>query len=230
MLSPPDHPGNSRFRFPSRFFLSAVLAIVAPGFLQAQKVAADKKGNLVFTDATGKLTHLTAEGKDSAPALDPAKRRIVFVRATPGKKVSTGSGEVEATELRIMDVDGKNTAVILRGADDPKVERVLADFQSPQFSPDGKTIYFLGSAWATSGAIHAFDLTTKKVRFVCPGNDLEVVPGGEYAGNLLVQQHRYFLGGGSYDWYWLLHPDGKEIGVVGETTENFREMYFDAQH
>ena len=26
-----------------------------------------------------------------------------------------------------------------------------------QFSPDGKTLYFATSAWATSGAIHAID-------------------------------------------------------------------------
>ena len=39
------------------------------------------------------------------------------------------------------------------------------------------------------------------------------------------RQHRYFIGGGSYDWYWLLKPDGKEVGPVGEDTENFKTTY-----
>jgi len=48
-----------------------------------------------------------------------------------------------------------------------------------------------------------------------------VVTSGEYKDCLLVQQHKYFVGGGSYDWFWLLRPDGKEVGPVGEDTENF---------
>ena len=39
-------------------------------------------------------------------------------------------------------------------------------------------------------------------------------------------QHRYFLGGGSLDWYWLFTPTGKEVSPVGEMTDGFREMYF----
>jgi hypothetical protein len=54
---------------------------------------------------------------------------------------------------------------------------------------------------------------------------LKVVPSGEYKDCLLVQQHRYFVGSGSYDWYWLLRPDGKEVGPVGEDTSNFEATY-----
>ena len=46
-----------------------------------------------------------------------------------------------------------------------------------------------------------------------------------HASDWTMLQHRYFLGGGSYDWYWLLRPDGKEVGPVGETTENFEATY-----
>ena len=53
------------------------------------------------------------------------------------------------------------------------------------------------------------------------GTDVKIVPSGEYKDCLLVQQHRYFVGGGSYDWFWLVRPDGKELGPVGEDTENF---------
>jgi len=64
-----------------------------------------------------------------------------------------------------------------------------------------------------------------KEHFVCPALEFEVVPSGEYRDCLLVAQHRYFIGGGSYNWFWLLRPDGKEEGPVGEDTENFKATY-----
>lgn len=220
----------NRFLLPCA--VAAVLAgvFLSPSSLLAQKVSADKKGHLYLTDAKGKRTQLTKQGKNSDPVLDPAKQRIAFVRATPGKTVETGSGEAEATELCIIDTEGKTGEVLVTGANHPKPEEVLGDFSTPCFSPDGGTLYFVSAAWATSGAVHAYDFATKQVRYICPGNDLSVVPGkGEYAGHLLMTQHRYFLGGGSYDWYWLCKPDGTEVGPVGEDTKMFREMYMKAE-
>ena len=66
------------------------------------------------------------------------------------------------------------------------------------------------------------DTTNRKERYLFPGNDVKVVPSGEYKDCLLVLQHRYFLGGGSYDWFWLLRPDGKELGPVGEDDRELR--------
>ena len=213
-------------------FLSRLSMLLLAGWLplssQAQTVAADKAGNLFFTDGAGKRTQLTADGRDSVPSLDPARHRVVFVRATPGQTVDVGVGDVEATELWIVDVDGRHATMLLRGKANQKMEKVLGSMDVPQFSPDGQTIYFQSMAWVTSGAIHAYDLARKTDRFVCAGNELEVVPRGEYAGCLLATQHRYFLGGGSYDWYYLLRPNGKEVGVVGEDPETFRATYIKA--
>ena len=211
-----------------RCWLIFPMLLAAVPLARGQKVGTDKKGRLFFTDAAGKRSLVPVKGQSSEANLDPAKRRIVFVRATPGRTISTGSGDAEATELCLVDPDGKNLTVLVAGKDDEEVSRVLASFQTPQFSPDGKTIYFVSAAWATSGSVQAYELATKAVRFVCAGSVLEVVPNGDYAGDLLVQQHRYFLGGGSYDWFWLMGPDGKEIGVVGETTETFKDTYFDS--
>jgi hypothetical protein len=52
-----------------------------------------------------------------------------------------------------------------------------------------------------------------------------VLHSGKYRDHLLVSQHRYFLGGGSYDWFWLFDSRGKEVGPVGEDTENFKSLY-----
>ncbi len=211
-----------------RLVLALWLALV-PGVALAQKATADKKGNVWYTDAAGRRTRLTTDGRDSAPALSPDRHRIAYVHKVVGKEISTGAGEATPTELRVMDIDGKNQETLVRSADAEKVEDVLADFSSPSWSPDGRTLYFASAAYATSGAVHSYDFGKKTVRFVMPGNDPQVVPAGEYKGHLLVAQHRYFLGGGSFDWYWLFTPEGKEVGPVGETTENFREMYFEGK-
>ncbi|MCH1923036.1 hypothetical protein L9G15_26855, partial [Shewanella sp. A3A] len=79
-------------------------------------------------------------------------------------------------------------------------------FERVQFSADGRLVYFVTPAWATSGAVHVVDTTNRKVRFIVPGDGLHVMHTGEYRDHLLLSQHRYFLGGGSYDWIWLFSP------------------------
>jgi hypothetical protein len=142
-----------------------------------------------------------------------------------GKKIATGSDQVDPTELWQVRVDGKEPSVLVRCHDSEKPESVIGAFENLQFSTDGKLLYFVTPAWATSGAVHVVDTTNRKERYLFPGNDLKVVTSGEYKDCLLVQQHRYFIGGGSYDWFWLLKPDGKEVGPVGEDTENFEATY-----
>ena len=208
-------------------WLIALLLLLLPWApaARAQKVSVNKKGDVYYTDAAGKRIRLTRAGEDADPCLSPDERRIVYVRRVAGKEISSGSGGSQPTELRQMDVDGGNDVLLVRSAEAEKPEDTLAEFASPTFSPDGKTVYFSSAAYATSGAIHAYDFTTRTVRFVMPGNRPMVVPAGDYKGDLLVEQHRYFVGGGSFDWYWLFEPNGKEVGPVGETTDNFRETY-----
>ena len=115
--------------------------------------------------------------------------------------------------------------MLVRAKDSDKIESVLAGFSKPQFSTNGRFVFFLSDAWATSGALHVVDTTNGKEHYVCPGLDFEIIASGEYRDCLLVAQHRYFIGGGTYDWFWLLRPDGKEVGPVGEDTENFKATY-----
>jgi len=102
---------------------------------------------------------------------------------------------------------------------------LIGGIAGAQFSPDGRRLYFVSSAWATSGAVHVIDLATRKERFFTDGSSLEIVPNGEYRGCLLIQKHKYFIGGGADDGFWLVKPDGKEVGPVGEDTENFRSTF-----
>ena len=206
-----------------RLFVLAI-GLTASAFAFAQTVSV-KDGSIQFTDKSGKTTALSSSGRDSNPVLAPDGKWVAFVRKVDGKKIATGSDEVEPTELWQVRVDGKEPSVLVRCRDSEKPESVIAAFENLQFSTNGKLLYFVTPAWATSGAVHVVDTTNRKERYLFPGNDLKVVSSGEYKDCLLVQQHRYFIGGGSYDWFWLLRTDGKEIGPVGENTDNFEATY-----
>ena len=206
------------------YLISALLIGVSTARVEAQRVGI-RQGNVYFVDAAERSKQLTSGGLDSYPFLSLDHRQVVFVRATPGKMVPTGSDEQQATELYKIGVDGNNLSLLLRGKESEEVKDVLANFSFPQFSPDDQKIYFLSSAWTTSGAIHSVSLADKTVDFICAGLSLKVIPKGEYAGKLIVEQHRYFLGGGSYNWHWLLNQDGTEIGPIGEETDLFEDMY-----
>lgn len=208
--------------------LAAALACAAP--LAAQRVYAEG-GNVFYQAREGAApVRLTSAGLDAGPALSPDGRTVVFVRRTPGRSVETGSGTAEWTELWTVGADGSGARMRLRGGPDTtRAEgEELAGFRAPAFSPDGGTVYFLSRAWATSDAVHALDLASGRERFVAPGNSLEVVPRGEYAGHLIVSQHRYLLGGGSYDWLWLLRPDGTDAGPIGDDTPGRRAAFWEA--
>jgi dipeptidyl aminopeptidase/acylaminoacyl peptidase len=204
--------------------LSVVLWAGASPWLWAQTVV-EEKGNIIFTAADGSHKPLTDSGHDSVPVLSPDGKFVAFVRGTPDALVATGSGDVEATELWIVGSDGHKPAMLLRGHTATDMRKVIGGILGAQFSPDGRWLYFISAAWATSGAVHVIDLATRKERFFSDGSGLETVPNGDYKGCLLIQKHKYFIGGGAYDWYWLVKPDGKEVGPVGESTENFRSTF-----
>ena len=51
----------------------------------------------------------------------------------------------------------------------------LCDFKSKQFSFDGRRLYFLTPAWATSDALHTFDMRASEEDFLLPANDVLVL-------------------------------------------------------
>ncbi len=183
-----------------------------------------ESGRIVLTDAAARRV-LTTSGSDRDASLSSDGRTVTFLRATKAKMISTGSGEAEATELWIVRPDGSGARCLVRAAAHGDPKRVLAGLQSPQFSPDGREIFFLSAAWATSGAIHRVDTSGTNEGFVCAGNSLAVIRGGKYRGNLVASQHRYFLGGGSYDWFWLLRSNGTDVGPIGEDPAMFLEQF-----
>ncbi|MGO9314695.1 MAG: TolB family protein [Syntrophobacteraceae bacterium] len=190
-------------------------------------------GNVHFkADSSKSAVQLTTSGKDEQATLSPDGQMAAFVRRTPEKTIKAGVGPTEATELWSIRVDGTEAKLIVAGRSAAKMDSVPAAFRDPQFSGDGKRIYFLSAAWVTSAAVHVVDVKTGAEHFVCPGNSLEILRQGHYAGHLLITQHRYFLAGGSFNWIWLFTPDGREVGPVADSNssdveerlEDFRHM------
>lgn len=182
-------------------------------------------GNIVLFDAGGARKQLTNSGRDSSPVLAPDGKWVVFIRAVDSEKIETPTEPQDPAELWQVNVNGKNATRLARTRPSDKVEQLIAGFENIQFSADGRLVYFVTPAWVTSGAVHVVDTTNGKERFLLAGSNIEVLHTGEYRDHLLVAQHRYFLGGGSFDWWWLFKPDGTEVGPVGEETENFKELY-----
>ena len=181
-----------------------------------------KDGNIVLTQ-DGHQRQLTKSGKDAGPALSPDSKWVVFTRV--GNPASTGAqgdckSGAQADELRRIAVDGTGEELLLRGRDSKDPKQTLCDFSRKQFTSDGRYIYFLSPAWATSSALHRYDVRNKAETFVMAANDVIVLNDcrkAENRDNLAVNQHRYFVVAGSYDWYWLYDSTGKkEKGPVGE--------------
>ena len=182
-----------------------------------------KDGNIVL-EQNGQQRQLTRSGKDAGPALSPDGKWVAFTRV--GNPASTGSqgdckSGAQADELRRIRVDGTGEELLVRGREgrnDPK--QSICDFSSKQFTSDSRYIYFLSPAWATSAALHRYDTSARALSFVIDANDVIVLSDckkAENRDNIVVNQHRYFVVAGSYDWYWLFDATGKkEKGPVGE--------------
>jgi hypothetical protein len=100
------------------------------------------------------------------------------------------------------------------GDEDPGCES--PQFHSQETSPDGRYLYQMVCRWVTSDFIVRVDLQTGERRAVGAGNSLGIVRDGPYAGDLLVERHKYREGseGGSYDPTYVVTPEGEELLMV----------------
>jgi hypothetical protein len=205
-----------------RFVVRLLVCVVAGSAASAAErpSVAVVNGNVVL-NSSGKQIQLTSSGNDLDPVLSPNGSLVVFTRKLKGvaATASCNMAVAEQRQLWVIGADKKNARKLLasKEAEDPKV--ALCDFAHKQFSSDGRKVLFETPAWATSGAMHEYDLTTNRQRFVVPSNGFRILSNcamREYRDHLVVGQHRYFVFGGSYDWYYLFSPDGKrELGAIG---------------
>jgi len=205
---------------PAHALSPAATAAPAPA-APASRVYSDA-GN-IFIERAGVKTQLTKSEADVRPVLSPDGMSVVYTRQGRGRSIKgydLGQFCLDTPrpdQLRQVNIDGSDDRLLLDGRKGSG-EAQLCDFRSKQFSSDGRRLYFLTPAWATSGALHVFDLRTREEHFLQPANDLLVLNFciGKYKDDLVLLAHRYFVFGGSYDWYWLYDPaTRKELGPLG---------------
>ncbi|MBI1817052.1 MAG: hypothetical protein HYR72_18905 [Deltaproteobacteria bacterium] len=186
----------------------------------AAQTTFEKDGNIFFTDATGQTKQLTSSGKDAAPTLSPDKKYVTFIRTLDGPKIWTGRDDAYPQEIWIISSDGRGARRLVASPTKPGQESSLASFSNPQFAFDGRSVFFMTNCAAVSNCIYNVDVTTGRVKPLGGGNMLDVIHEGNCRGCLIVIKHKYFLAGGSYDWYWLLTSNGMEIDPIVDYSEN----------
>ena len=202
------------------------LVILLSGTLAAQAQATriySDAGNIVI-ERNGSSTKLTTSEMDLDPVLSPNGASVVYTRQGRGRSPRTYEfnqtcpTEPRPDQLRRINMDGSGDQLLLMGRKG-EPERQLCDFRSKQFSADGRRLYFLTPAWASSGALHVYDMRAGEEHFLMPAKGLLVLSfcKNRYKDDLVVLSRRYFMLGGSYDWYWLYDPTGKkELGPLGQ--------------
>lgn len=133
---------------------------------------------------------------------------VAFVKHVPQSEIWLASMQ-----------DGSARKVLAeRASDEPG--RNLTGFAHPRFSPDGRTIFFLAEAAATSSDLHALDVDTSSERFVIDAVDVLIIPSGPHVGQLFVQRHQYkkFPGEGfrAFQWCGIVDPRGRIIRTLSE--------------
>ncbi|MDD5059457.1 MAG: hypothetical protein PHQ60_16490 [Sideroxydans sp.] len=192
-----------------------MLLVLFAGAANAASVR-EQDGNVFFVGDDGASRQLTSQHTDTSPLLSPNGRKVVFLRAIPKMDVNDDPQE---NEIWLSDISGNDAHRLLGTHPDEDIKKTLTQFNTPVFSADGQLLYFLSAAWATSNALHVLDLATGKEHFVTDANDVLVIGKGRYANHLVVMKHKYFKREGSYDYYWLITPEGKEIRKAGEDKE-----------
>jgi hypothetical protein len=202
------------------------LILLLSGTLAAQAQTTrvySEAGNIVI-ERIGSSTKLTTSEMDLDPVLSPNGASVVYTRQGRGRSPRTYEfnqvcpTEPRTDQLRRINVDGSGDQLLLMGRKG-EPERQLCDFRNKQFSADGRRLYFLTPAWAASGALHVYDMRAGEEHFLLPAKGILVLSfcPNRYKDHLVVLSRRYFMLGGSYEWYWLYDPTGKkELGPLGQ--------------
>jgi hypothetical protein len=194
----------------------------------------ERDGNIYSIDKSGREIRLTSSGVDLEPSLSADKKRVTFLRENPNIIIHSSAADCPdkfrseclspAREIWVMASDGSHDPRLVVSREHFE-HGILDYFMKPTFSNDSSEVYFLAPRWVTSHALYAVDIQDFSVRFVTAGSSLDIVRNGKWADHIIVQKHKYFLGSGSYDWYWLISSDGKTVGPLGKSTTSFMQMW-----
>ena len=207
----------------SYLFLFSTLSILLSTLVSSAQTVYQQKGNIHLKNSEGVEIQATSSGLDFDPSLSPDGKWIVFIRDTPDKILD----DYHETELLLINTDSMNEIILVKGGISNDPNNYIVGMKIPQFLSDSQRVVFYSSCAPVRGNINLVDIRTGVVQYICDGNSVEAILSGKYRDQLIVLKHGYFLAGGTFNWYWLIALDGKEIGPIGEADNlsMFKEMY-----
>jgi len=211
-------------------------ALASAGSANLNGIAYEENPN-IFLKADGKATQLTNTGRDSEPILSPDSRWVAFSRGIKGEVKECFDWKEKwvcaIKQLWIINLETNLEHLLVKPwKDAPEISKVIGGFSFKTFSPDSKTVFFQTSARVPTGAIpektkitiHAVDVNGENERFITYGGDAKIIRSakdGRLIGHLVVGKDKRFLGKIGTYMYWLITPEGKELGAIGKDTKYF---------
>jgi hypothetical protein len=183
-----------------------------------------QKVNIVYTDANGVEKPLTASGVNTEPSLSSDKSSVVFLRE-PNQ---------EEKEIWAIGTDGSGLRLLFRGSVRWNSHVYpSSSLRLPQWSTDGKAVYFVTDFTATSGALWRLDLATSKAAVMIPDAVMYgVIQTGRYRGFLVANQRALSKAdsdGSRYPAYpfFLYTARGEKVQPIGDETEDLDGLLAD---
>lgn len=155
----------------------------------------------------------------SIPVLSPNGRQAVYIMARPYYPIPVNVDDGTPNSLWLLDAaTGKNTKIAQSSEGENKQD--ISGISSPVFSLDGTQLYFLSSGIGADETVHAVDLATRRVRFVCEGGSLRIIHSGPYQSDLIVYAQTSSPDGTiDAGRNWLVSPEGRRIKPWGLATD-----------
>lgn len=148
--------------------------------------------------------------RQNSTTIQSTKPLSLIIKETKKSPIEVGWGDAPNNELWLKYTDGHDELLVTCRAN-TDLKKQIAGISNPQISLDKKRIYFESAAYVTSNTVFIVDIETKKVKFICAGNEVKVITTGEYAGKISVYKHEYADGGGSFDRGYIIDDDGNVL-------------------
>jgi hypothetical protein len=177
-----------------------------------------RAGNTYYTDSSGNARQVTSSGVDSDPALSPDGRSVIFVRKTsaPAGFDEPRLSSPVRTQIWMADLGRDEDLRLLFGGVVNAWNFKYVTFLAPRLAPDRQHLYFMIMLAATENAIIKADIDSGQYEVICSAIEYFLIDGGRYKGDLVVEKKKY-LPEGISQFFWLVSPEGEEVGYVGES-------------
>jgi len=203
----------------------------------------EKEGDLYLKIQDNEI-RLTHTGLNKSPIIHPGGEWIYYIKTTEAKN-NGDMGSVDPPigyignyvfkeEIWRMKISGEGKSFVYKSSRSPEPNQTwytLSSIDNIQFSPSGDKIYFQSDPYTVTGTIWVMESDGSNAQLMSSGHSIRIIESNtdgtdnRYKGYLIIQQHRYFTFGGSYDWYWLFDPDFKKIGPIGDNIPDDLSFY-----